>query len=403
MLPADLAIVAFALAGHLALWIGRANALHATALPEWAVRTLSACCHCALLGGLLAFGAWFAFGGSLASPTADWSTGRGLAFGYVVVCFAVVAGPVRKWFYHRFLGPPPASLLSASGEEIDVAALLGHVPARGFAASVVLRLPLNESLRLAITEKHLSVERLPAALDGLSIAHVSDWHLGHKVDLPYFEEVARRVNALGCDLICITGDLFEKKAGYEWTAAVYGQLRAPHGVYFCLGNHDAYLRDAVTIRRLLASAGLVDVGQRCVEAVVRGERVVLAGNELPWITPAADMTRAPRRTSPNGGPLRVALLHTPDEIVWAQRHDFDLALAGHTHGGQIRLPIVGPVLVPSRLDVHYSAGTFDEPPTVLHVSRGISGKMPLRYDCLPEITRLVLRSGVRSERFGVRT
>lgn len=391
MLPADLAIVAFALPGHLALWIGRANALHATALPEWAVRTLSACCHCALLSGFLAFGAWFYFGGSLVGPSADWSTGRGLALAYVSVCFAVVAGPVRTWLYHRFLGPPPAALLAATGEEIDVAALLGRIPARGFAAHVLLRLPLNESLRLEVTEKRLAIPRLPAALDGLSIAHVSDWHLGYKIDLPYFEEVVRRVNALGCDFICIAGDLFEKKTGYDWTAAVYGQLRAEYGVYFCLGNHDAYLQDTAHIRNLLTAAGLVDVGQRCVEVVVRGERVVLAGNELPWITPAADMTHAAARSKADGGPLRIALLHTPDEIVWAQRHDFDLALAGHTHGGQIRLPVIGPVLVPSRLDVHYSAGTFDEPPTVLHVSRGISGKMPLRYDCLPEITRLVLQ------------
>jgi predicted MPP superfamily phosphohydrolase len=399
MLPADIAIVAFALVGHMALWIGRANALHATSIPEWAVRTLSACCHTALITVPLAFAAWFYFGGSLVDPTANWSTGRGLAFAYIAICFAVVAGPVRVWFYHRFLAPPASALLESTSAEIDVSKELGHVPARGAAANIILRLPLNESLRLSITEKHIAIARLPAALDGLSIAHVSDWHLGHKTDLPYFEEVARRVNTLACDLICITGDLFEKKTGYDWTAAVFGQLRATHGVYFILGNHDAYLHDTPNIRRLLKSAGLIDLGERWLEVAIRGERVILAGNELPWTTPAADMTHAPKRATSSGnssGPLRIALLHTPDEKDWARRHDFDLALAGHTHGGQIRLPIIGPALVPSRLDVHYSAGTFDEPPTVLHVSRGISGKMPLRYDCPPEITKLVLRSARKS-------
>jgi predicted MPP superfamily phosphohydrolase len=390
MTTADIAIVAFALPGHMALWIGRANALHATAIPEWAVRTLSACCHSAQLTGYVVYSAFFYFGGSLVDPAGSWSTGRGLALAYVAVCFAVVAGPVRRWFYHRFLGPPPSALLSGKGIEIDVAKLLGRVPARGLAANILLRLPLNESLKLAVTEKELAIARLPAALEGMTIAHVSDWHLGHKVDLPYFEEVARRVNALDCDLICIAGDLFEKKAGYAWTDAVYAQLRARHGVYFVLGNHDAYLHDNDNIRRLLTGAGLVDVGQRWIEIPIRGERVLLAGNELPWITPAADMTHAPRRPE-SGEQLRIALAHTPDEIDWGRRHDFDLMLAGHTHGGQIRLPIIGPALVPSRLDVHYSAGTFDEPPTVLHVSRGVSGKTPLRYDCLPEVTKLVLK------------
>ncbi len=397
MTTADISIVAVAIPGHFALWIGRANALHATALPEWAVRTLSACCHCALLAGLIAPGAWFYCGGSLVDPYGPWSGGRGLAWAYAAICLAVVAGPVRRWFYHRFLAPPSAALLAGSGTEIDVRAALKSVPARGYAASVVLRLPLNASLRLAITEKEIAIARLPATLDGLSIAHLSDFHLGHKVDRPYFDEVVRQAGALDCDLVCITGDLFEKKAGYDWTDAVYGRLRARHGAYFILGNHDAYLRDAARIRRMLTDAGLIDVGERWLEIAIRGERVILAGNELPWITPAADMTHAPPR-EPEGGPLRIALAHTPDEIDWARRHDFDLMLAGHTHGGQIRLPVIGPMLVPSRLDVHYSAGTFDEPPTVLHVSRGISGKMPLRYDCLPEITRLVLRCGVPGER-----
>jgi predicted MPP superfamily phosphohydrolase len=69
----------------------------------------------------------------------------------------------------------------------------------------------------------------------------------------------------------------------------------------------------------------------------------------------------------------------------------DLMLSGHVHGGQIRLPWVGSVLVPSRHGRRYDCGTFEEPPTVLHVSRGLSGQHPLRYGCMPEVTRLILR------------
>ncbi|MCS7306623.1 MAG: metallophosphoesterase [Thermoguttaceae bacterium] len=120
-------------------------------------------------------------------------------------------------------------------------------------------------------------------------------------------------------------------------------------------------------------------------------RILLAGNELPWIGPAPDMSEAPPPAC-DGGPIRILLAHTPDQLRWARKHQFDLMLAGHTHGGQIRLPLIGPILTPSRTGVRYSGGVFHEPPTVLHVSRGISAEWPLRWNCPPEVVLLVLRS-----------
>ena len=67
-------------------------------------------------------------------------------------------------------------------------------------------------------------------------------------------------------------------------------------------------------------------------------------------------------------------------------------LAGHTHGGQIRFPLIGPVVCPSWHGTRYSSGFFDERPTLLHTSRGTGSLMPLRWNCPPEITKLVLRS-----------
>jgi predicted MPP superfamily phosphohydrolase len=66
-------------------------------------------------------------------------------------------------------------------------------------------------------------------------------------------------------------------------------------------------------------------------------------------------------------------------------------LAGHTHGGQICFPLIGPILAPSHYGVRYAAGTFDLPPTLMHVSRGVSGLQPLRFNCPPELAKLVLR------------
>jgi predicted MPP superfamily phosphohydrolase len=128
---------------------------------------------------------------------------------------------------------------------------------------------------------------------------------------------------------------------------------------------------------------------------IAGEALLLAGNELPWHRPAAAMETAPPRGQDNS-PVRVLLSHTPDQLEWARRWDFDLMLAGHTHGGQVRLPLIGPLFVPSRIEVRYSAGVFHEPPLVLHVTRGVSGKTPLRINCPPEIDKLTLRCGKHS-------
>ncbi len=119
--------------------------------------------------------------------------------------------------------------------------------------------------------------------------------------------------------------------------------------------------------------------------------MILAGNGLPWLRPAADLTRAPPASS-EGGPLRIALAHSPDQLGWARAHGVDLLLAGHTHGGQIRVPLLGPILSATRLGAAYSSGVFHAPPTVMHVTRGVSAQIPVRIHCRCELARLVLRS-----------
>jgi predicted MPP superfamily phosphohydrolase len=146
------------------------------------------------------------------------------------------------------------------------------------------------------------------------------------------------------------------------------------------------------LRQAIVDAGTRYLGARHQELCIEGETILLAGNELPWIRPAADMTRIDDTTA-----LRVLLAHTPDQLPWARRHGFDLMLAGHNHGGQIRLPLVGPLFSPSRYGVKYACGLFHEPPTLMHVSRGVSALDPLRYNCPPELTRIVLRSPVAND------
>jgi predicted MPP superfamily phosphohydrolase len=72
-------------------------------------------------------------------------------------------------------------------------------------------------------------------------------------------------------------------------------------------------------------------------------------------------------------------------------------LAGHTHGGQIRLPVIGPIVAPSLFGVKYASGVFYEAPTLVHVSRGVSGLDPIRINCPPEVTKLILRAAIEEK------
>jgi hypothetical protein len=119
----------------------------------------------------------------------------------------------------------------------------------------------------------------------------------------------------------------------------------------------------------------------------------LAGNELPWF-PLAPQMKTVAGDEAQDAPLRILLAHTPDQYVWARRRGFDLMLAGHTHGGQIRLPLLGAWVCPSLHGVRYASGVFHQRPTVMHVSRGVSSLQPLRLGCPPEVTRLVLHAPV---------
>jgi predicted MPP superfamily phosphohydrolase len=240
-------------------------------------------------------------------------------------------------------------------------------------------------------DKSLALPRLDPALDDLSILHLSDLHFTGRLGKEFFREVMRLAIESPPDLIAITGDFVDNAACIDWIPETLGLLTAPHGVYFVLGNHDPRMRQVPRLRQALTDAGFIDLAGRWLELEINGRPVVLAGNEMPWLPPAPDMTNCPTEF---GGvrPLRLLLAHTPDQLAWARRHDFDLMLAGHTHGGQVCLPGIGPIFCPSRFGLKYAAGVFHEPPTVLHVSRGIAAETPSRWNCPPEVALLKLRA-----------
>ena len=186
-----------------------------------------------------------------------------------------------------------------------------------------------------------------------------------------------------------------KRSASTGSPDTLGRLKARYGVYYIFGNHDLRI-DNRRLQKVLDDCGLIYLGGRWKVIEVRGRpgapgtRVLVAGNELPWFKPAADLGTCPPRSEV---PFRLLLSHSPDQLSWARRGDGDLLLAGHNHGGQIRLPLIGPVFAPSFGGVQYASGLFHVPPTILNVSRGLSAQLPLRMNCRPEIIHLTLHTG----------
>lgn len=384
----DYLLFLLALLGHTSLWVAGINRVHGLDLPYNVAKRTSRAMM--LLTGLigLALTAWFFLSGAVIrdeSGRLDGGIPAPLA-AYFVACWIAAAVTTAVWLVRKLRERPPRIERYHRRQRVALSA-----PAKGGhehnGHHFLLRLPRNESLDLDLAERALEIAGLPEELEGLSVVHLSDLHFTGHVDKAWFEEVVRRCNQFEPDLVAVTGDLLDDSDLTEWIPDTLGRLESRLGACFVLGNHDTKI-DFGRLRRALTDCGLIDLGGRWTEVRAGDRPIVLAGNERPWFSPAADLSAAPARAA--GGPLRIALSHSPDQLPWARAHEVDLLLAGHTHGGQIRLPLFGPILTPSLTGVKYACGVFHMPPTVMHVSRGVSGEHPIRWNCPPEITRLVL-------------
>jgi predicted MPP superfamily phosphohydrolase len=391
----DVLLLMFALLGHVFLWVGLLNRLHALGMRRRTIHRISAVYL--LCAGLIPVGiGWQYFGNSQRPTTTLWTfladgTPAGLLItAYLVTCWLTAPATLFRFLWFRVFRRPPPMLRFHRRRRVEIDPASAAASAAELAHHPLVRLPLNEILQLELSQWVLDVPRMAPALDGLSIVHLSDLHFTGRVGKAYFRELVRFSNELRPDLVCITGDIIDRTACFDWLADTIGQLVARHGVYFVLGNHD-YSVDLDRLRRTLQRHGLIDLGGRWLTVEIGGTPVVLAGNERPWIAAAADLKDC--LPPAPAGPLRILLAHTPDQFAWARAHQADLLLVGHTHGGQIRIPPLGAIFSPSAEGVKYISGIYYVPPTILHVTRGVSGDVPVRWNCRPEIAHLRLQAG----------
>lgn len=307
------------------------------------------------------------------------SVGWWIVVGFCLFGFVILVANIMRHFLYR----PPLSLVSHSSRLVNITETLGHPPIEPGKYRRLAELSINQQFDVEFNEKVFEFESLPPALDNLSILHISDWHFHGTISKDYFTAVSHIAAEREVDLICFTGDLIDNMACTAWIADTLGTLTSRHGNYFILGNHDWYQQPS-SIRKELEQVGWVDVAQQNQSLEINDCVIELSGDETPW------MGTAPAISS--SADFRILLSHTPDNFFRAQSQGVDLMLSGHNHGGQVRLPVLGPVYSPSMFGTQYASGIFSKPPTLLHVSRGLSGKHPFRYLCHPEVSTITLRT-----------
>jgi len=280
-------------------------------------------------------------------------------------------------------------------------AMGARVPSSGLTRRTFLRVATGVTTGLAVGElaygslyarHHLHVARetlrsvhVPPALDGLRIGLISDTHHSYYTSLEFIAHAVALVNDARPDLVVLGGDYVTRRSRtYTPQAATpFAALRSALGTFAVLGNHD----DDVEVPRALTRQGVQVLRDARTRLEVRGERLDLIG--VHYWTRRVD---AIERLARGRAPLTLLLAHDPRRLWEASALGIPFVLSGHTHGGQVSLPLLGPV---AARKYPVPAGLRTDAATTLFVSRGVGTVLlPTRLDCPPDVAVLTLRRGV---------
>lgn len=249
--------------------------------------------------------------------------------------------------------------------------------------------------RIELTEHRISLPGLPESFRGLRIVQLTDIHHGIYFPEAALNLVVEMTNKLNPDIVALTGDFVTRSRNYiEPVAEILSGLQATEGIYAVLGNHD-FRVGADQIASALDHNGIEVLRNRHVTLRRRGQKLCLAG--IDDFLYRADLPSALRGISDHTP--TVLLSHNPAIIEDASRMGISLVLSGHTHGGQVRLPLVGCVYGRSDEKMRFKKGRDSLRGTQIYVSRGLGTVvLPIRYGCPPEIPHFVLEPRERASK-----
>jgi len=325
-----------------------------------------------------------------------WLVGSWLGFGLVMVFWTVDrAGRAAAWVYHRArkaaaghaAALKPAAMASPARRRFLEQTVVA-VSAAPFVASAYGL--LYGRLDVEVTHRRIRLARLPKPFEGFRIAQLSDVHISPFMPADEIRRCVTIANRLKADLVVLTGDFlaWDSVAQVEVVRALAG-LRAPYGVFGCLGNHEVSTQTGESITRSFAARDIRILRQERAPMRLRGETLNLIGvdDSLTELRVAAPLVMPDT--------VNILLSHDPSAFDRAVELGIDLTLAGHTHGGQLSLEFIHRGLSLGRLETHYVSGWFEKAGAQLYVNRGIGTTgMPIRLGARPEITVFELVRGV---------
>ena len=251
-----------------------------------------------------------------------------------------------------------------------------------------------EPLWVRTTKVSLVFSDMDPKAPPVRMVHLGDTHIERN---SYREAtVVQKVNALQPDIIVLTGDYLNLSRLQDPVSAEHfrqfvSQLHAPYGIYAVRGSVEPTL---ASMEWLVEGTGIVWLEQKTQTVNVRGQEITLIGVACSHRqdVDVARLDEAMHKVSPDA--YTVLLYHSPDLIAEASNHGIDLYLGGHTHGGQLRLPLYGAIVTSSAYGKQYERGLFQYKDTTMYITQGIGfegGGMPrARFLCRPEIVSLEL-------------
>jgi uncharacterized protein len=330
----------------------------------------------------------------IVGPFSWWLVGSWASFGLVMAFWtADRAARSAVWVYRK--------AREAAGGHVAAAAPLAppSLSRRHFLEQTAIALSatpfvaaayglLYGRLDVQVTHPRIRLARLPEAFDGFRIAQLSDFHISPFMTADEIRRCVTRTNRLKPDLVVMTGDYiaWDPAAQAEVVQALAG-LRAPYGVFGCLGNHETITRTEESITRLFAAQGIHILRQERTSIRLRDETINLIGVDDSH----PNLQGVERLVMPDT--VNILLIHdtSTDGFDRAVELGIDLTLAGHTHGGQLSLEFLHRGLCLSRFETPYVSGWYEKSGGHLYVNRGIGTTgLPIRLGARPEITVLEL-------------
>jgi predicted MPP superfamily phosphohydrolase len=323
-----------------------------------------------------------------------WLVGSWAGFGLVMV-FWTIDRAVRAaaWVYRR--AREAAAAHAAAPKPAAIA--LPSLARRRFLEQTAIALSatpfvagayglLYGRLDVEVTRRLTRLARLPKAFEGFRIAQLSDFHISPFMPADQIRRCVTITNQLKADLVVLTGDFvtWDPEAQGDVVQALAG-LRAPYGVFGCLGNHEMETQTEESITRLFAAQGIRILRQERAPIQLHSETLNLIGVD----DSQPDLKVIERLVMPDT--VNILLIHWPGHFDRAVELGIDLTLAGHTHGGQLSLEFLHRGLSLSRLETPYVRGWYEKAGAQLYVNRGIGTTgFPIRFGFPPEITELEL-------------